>query len=66
VLEASTHLGGKDWEHLTALCCDGGGHVYAAGTTSSSGYPATLNGFGRSFDGVLGFCLQRCGDRDRA
>jgi len=50
-LVASTFMGGQDWEHVTALCFDGTGHIYASGSTSSSDYPVTVGAYDTTYAG---------------
>jgi len=40
-LEASTFLGGSQWELDAPMCLDGAGCVFVAGTTASDDYPTT-------------------------
>ncbi|MBI5234879.1 MAG: SBBP repeat-containing protein [Deltaproteobacteria bacterium] len=50
-LEASSFIGGADYDRAYALAIDQTGSVYVAGRTASADYPTTVASFDKSYNG---------------
>jgi hypothetical protein len=53
-LEASTFLGGTNWDFAYTMTIDGSDNVYVGGHTASTDYPTTSGAFDETYNGVGG------------
>lgn len=53
----STFIGGSSYEHVGAIALDNAGNAIVAGTTSSSDFPTTADGYDTTRDGSRDMCV---------